>query len=176
MKHTMYRWHLASGEHRVDDILDLRFDHGVKFGFEHGVVELYDFPGHGLAPLSNRGFLVRRPKIVHGTGHVLFQEARITKCAGFRALSTIMLPVMKYALTINDPTYISTGDEADIHVFAESVLGAGRKTGSFVESKLITLDDVPHEILKAGILSRLSNRNSSSLKHIPIWKTMRRIK
>lgn len=87
-----------------------------------------------------------------------------------------MLPVMKYALTINDPTYISTGDEADIHVFAESVLGAGRKTGSFVESKLPTLDDVPHEILKAGILSRLSNRNSSSLKHIPIWKTARRIK
>ena len=74
-------------EHRVDDILDLRFDHGVKLGFEHGVVELYDFLGHGLAPLSNRGFLVRRPKIVHGTGHVLFQEARITKCAGFRALS-----------------------------------------------------------------------------------------
>lgn len=144
----MYRWHLASGEHRVDDILDLRFDHGVKFGFEHGVVELYDFPGHGLAPLSNRGFLVRRPKIVHGTGHVLFQEARITKCAGFRALSTIMLPVMKYALTINEPTYISTGDEADIHVFAESVLGAGRKTGSFVESKLITLDDVPHENIR----------------------------
>ena len=94
----------------------------------------------------------------------------------WQGLSTIMLPVMKYVLTINDPTYINTGDEADIHVFAESVLGAGRKTGSFVESKLITLDDVPHEILKAGILSRLSNRNSSSLKHIPIWKTMRRIK
>lgn len=83
---------------------------------------------------------------------------------------------MKYALTINDPTYIITGDETNIRVFAESVLGAGRKTGSFVESKPTTLDDAPHEILKAGILSRLSNRNSSSLKHTHLWKRVRRIK
>ena len=76
-------------EHRIDDLLDPGLDQGIEPGLEHGVVELYDFLGHGLAPLSNRGFLVQRLKIVHGTGHVLFQEARITKCARFRALSDV---------------------------------------------------------------------------------------
>lgn len=73
--------------HRVGGILDLRPDHGVELGLEHGVVELHDFPGHGLTSLSDRGFPVRRLKIVHGTVHVLFREARITKRTGFRSLS-----------------------------------------------------------------------------------------
>ena len=43
-------------EHRVDDPLDLLSHHGVELGLEHGLVELYDFLGHGSVPLSNRGF------------------------------------------------------------------------------------------------------------------------
>lgn len=73
--------------HRVGGILDPRPDHGVELGLEHGVVELHVFPGHSLAPLSDCGFPVRRLRIVHGTGHVLFQEARITKRAEIRSLS-----------------------------------------------------------------------------------------
>lgn len=40
----------------VGDPLDLLAHHGVELALEHGLVELYDFPGHGPAPLSNRGF------------------------------------------------------------------------------------------------------------------------
>ena len=76
----------------VGDLLDPGLDQGIEPGLEHGVVELCDFLGHGLAHLSNRGFLVQRLKIVYGTGHVLFQEARITKCARFRALSETVVP------------------------------------------------------------------------------------
>ena len=76
-----------SVRHRVGDILDPRPDHGVELGLEHGVIELHDLPGHGLAPLSDRGSPVRRLRIVHGTGHVLFREARITKRAEIRSLS-----------------------------------------------------------------------------------------
>ena len=43
-------------KHRVDDLLDLLFGHGVELGFEHGLIELYDFLGYGSKPLFNRGF------------------------------------------------------------------------------------------------------------------------
>ena len=43
-------------EHRVDDPLGLLAHHGVELALEHGLVEPYDFLGHGSAPLSNRGF------------------------------------------------------------------------------------------------------------------------
>ena len=43
-------------EHRVDDPLDLLSHHDVELALEHGLVELYDFLGHGSVPLSNRGF------------------------------------------------------------------------------------------------------------------------
>ena len=41
-------------EHRVGDPLDLVAHHGVELGLEHGLVELYDFLGHGpcLFPIA----------------------------------------------------------------------------------------------------------------------------
>lgn len=41
-------------EHRVGDLLDLVAHHGVELGLEHGLVELYDFLGHGpcLFPIA----------------------------------------------------------------------------------------------------------------------------
>ena len=40
----------------LNAMLDLLSHHGVELGLEHGLVELYDFLGHGSVPLSNRGF------------------------------------------------------------------------------------------------------------------------
>lgn len=47
----------------------------------------------GLAPrlFPIAVFIVWRLKIVPGTGHILFQETQITKCAGFRALPGTVL-------------------------------------------------------------------------------------
>lgn len=42
--------------HLVDDLLDLLVHHPVEFGFEHGLIELYDFLRHGSWSLSIHGF------------------------------------------------------------------------------------------------------------------------
>ena len=36
--------------HGVDGLLDLDSNQGIELGLEHGVVELYDFIGHGFRP------------------------------------------------------------------------------------------------------------------------------
>lgn len=45
-------------KHQVDGLLDLLAHHPVEPGPEHGLIELYDFLGHGSRPLSIRGFHV----------------------------------------------------------------------------------------------------------------------
>lgn len=45
-------------KHQVDGLLDLLAHHPVEIGLEHGLIELYDFLGHGSRSLSIRGFHV----------------------------------------------------------------------------------------------------------------------
>lgn len=60
----------------VDDPPDLLSHHGAEFRPEHGLIELYDFLGHGSVPLSNRGF--HRPATENRTrpDHVPFRQGR----------------------------------------------------------------------------------------------------
>ena len=70
-------------EHRVGDLLDLVAHHGVELGLEHGLVELYDFLGHGPCLFSNRGFPVLATEYLTCWGPGLLRLGAIMSFGGY---------------------------------------------------------------------------------------------
>ena len=84
-------------------------------------------PRHGLCLFPIAVFWCWRLRIVPGTGHVLFQEARITKCAGFRALSSTKRSRSRFLATHCKPC-ISTAHENCRRIQYTKRCRIGRKT------------------------------------------------